>query len=295
MAHKGLGRGLSSLIPPKQNQFSVGAQVAASSPDLQAAAGTQILEIPLGDITPNPQQPRQHFDTKNLEELAESIKVYGLIEPVVVTPNGDKWQLVAGERRFRAHKQLGRKTIKAISRDTSELERLELAMIENIQREDLNPMEKAFGYAQLVDDFGLTQVEAAKKLGVARSSLANSIRLIDLPSEIQIGLAEHKITEGHAKVLLGLDTEEEQMRLFKQMTSGAAMSVKELSDSVAGKSGGSKKRRSVADIELEQVAARMEEKLGTKVSIKRRTGGKKQIVIDTYSDEEFKSIVKKFS
>jgi len=165
-------------------------------------------------------------------------------------------------------------------------------MIENIQREDLNPIERAEGYAKLVNDFGLTQQVAAQKMGIARSSIANAIRLLDLPTEIQIGLAEGKITEGHGKVLLGLKTEKEQMDLYKQMTSGSAMSVRDLSDAVAG-GNKQKSRRRVGDFELQQVEEQLQSSLGTKVSIKKKAGGKHQIIIDTFSDEEFKSVVKK--
>lgn len=291
---RGLGRGLSSLIPPKQNTFSSKQAVAASIPDLRDANSTSIIDIPLHQISPNALQPRQAFDPKALDELAQSIATYGLLEPIVVTQVGAQYQIVAGERRFRAHKLLGKQTVQAIIRTASELERLELALIENIQREDLNPVEKANGYAKLVDDFGLTQVEAAKKMGIARSSLANTIRLLDLPDDIQVGLAEGRISEGHAKVLLGLPTPEEQLRLYRQMTSGQAMSVRDLNDTVASTSS-KKTRRSIADIELQAVAQQLQSTLGTKVTVKGQSGGKRQIVIQTYSDDEFKTVIKKMT
>ncbi len=289
---RGLGRGLSSLIPPKQNRFAVQEQIAASEPALQSATTASIIDIPLSQIDPNPMQPRQAFDPKTLDELADSIRTYGLLEPIVVTRVGDRYHIVAGERRFRAHQLLGTQAIQAIIRSASELERLELALIENIQREDLNPMEKAQGYAKLVNEFGLTQTEAAKKLGIPRPTLANTLRLIDLPTEIQVGLAEGRITEGHAKVLLGLNTTEEQLRLYEQMTKGSAMTVRDLNEA-AQRSGHTKKRRSLADVELTSLADRLQQTLGTKVSIQRASGQKKRIVIETYSDEEFKNVLKK--
>lgn len=290
----GLGRGLSSLIPPKENQFSVREQVAASAPELQQASTTVIVEIPIDRIVANSHQPRQHFDPQRIDELAQSIETHGLLEPVVVTTveGQESYQLVAGERRFRAFKQLHKKSIPAIVRDTSELERLELALIENIQREDLNPIEKANSMAKLVNDFGLTQVEAAKKLGVARSSLANTIRLLDLPGEIQHGLSEGKISEGHAKILLGLASDRERMQVYTQLASGAkGMSVRELSDSVKQKKPGGTKKRSIADYELQAMEDRLQGRLGTKVTIKPKVGGGTQIIIETYSGEDFKRVV----
>lgn len=290
----GLGRGLSSLIPPKQNRFAVQEQIAASDPALREATTASIIDIPLSQIDSNPMQPRQQFDPRTLNELADSIRTYGLLEPIVVTRVGDRYHIVAGERRFRAHKQLGKQAIQSIIRSTSELERLELALIENIQREDLNPMEKAQGYAKLVNDFGITQTEAAKKLGIARPTLANTLRLLDLPTEVQVGLAEGRITEGHAKVLLGLRTPQEQLRLYEQMTKGSAMTVRDLNEA-AQRTGSTKKPRSMADVELISLADRLQRTLGTKVSIQRAKGEKKRIVIETYSNEEFKQVLKKIS
>lgn len=290
---KGLGRGLSSLIPPKESEFTAQAEVEASAPELKQASSIEIQDIPLTDIAPNPLQPRQHFDEKTLEELTASIEEYGLLEPVVVTPVDGGYQLVAGERRFRAFGKLGKKTIPAIVRSTSELERLELALIENIQRKDLNPIEKATAYASLVDDFGLTQQAAAKKLGVARSTLANTIRLLDLPTEIQVALASEELSEGQAKVLLSLDTEKAQMEMFRQIKSGKAPSVRALSSAVERKTGKKPKRRSMVDHELQQVEDEIESALQTKVRVKKTSGGSFQIVIDMYSAEEFRNVTRK--
>lgn len=291
---KGLGRGLSSLIPPKQNDFSMTAQVAASSPDLQAAQGQQVIEIPLSDITPNPMQPRMHFDQKALEELAASIQSHGLLEPIVVTPApGGGYQLVAGERRFRAHQLNGAATIPGIVRTASELERLELALIENIQREDLNPIEKARSYAKLIDEFGLTQSQAATKLAVARSSLANAMRLLDLPTVIQIGLAKKKITEGQAKILLGLTSEKAQLELYQQILKKPQMTVREVSSEARQKT----KRDSspTLDHDMQSVEKQLQERFGTKVNIQPARSGGGKIVIETYSKEELKALIKRLS
>lgn len=295
MTTKGLGRGLSSLIPQKHGaaQHSAVTPVFSQRP---VAGSVEVRDLPIEKIAPNPMQPRQQFDPKTVEELAASIERYGLLEPVIVTQDGDRWQLVAGERRFRAHKMLGRTTIPAIVRSASDLERLELALIENMQRQDLNPMERAEGLAKLVNDFGLTQEEAAKKIGMARSSLANTLRLLDLPTEIQLALANRKITEGHAKVLLGLDTPEEQMRLYREMTRGAAtISVRDLNQHVVEKKAiqSGKPLATLPDRELRALEDRLQSALGTKVKIQKKSGGAKTITIQTYSDEEFKQVVKK--
>ncbi|MBI2411367.1 MAG: ParB/RepB/Spo0J family partition protein [Candidatus Kerfeldbacteria bacterium] len=299
----GLGRGLSSLIPQKPVSAPQAQPVFTLSPvssEMPRSASTTVVDIPIAHIEPNPLQPRQHFDPKNLEDLTESIRRYGLLEPIVVTPlhsadalggKTQRWQIVAGERRFRAFQRLEKETIPAIIRSTSELEKLELALIENIQRQDLNPMEKAVSLAKLVDEFGLTQEEAAKKIGMARSTLANIIRLLDLPAEIQTGLAMGKITEGHGKVLLGLPTNEERMAVYARMTSGAAMSVKELSESVQATS---KKpvRRPVMNYELQQAEDVLQKTLGTKVKISSKNSGVRKIMIETHSSEDFTRVMK---
>jgi len=295
MTTKGLGRGLSSLIPQKNGTIQpsqFGTPVFTERP---IAASLVVRDLPIELIDPNPMQPRQQFDPKTVEELAASIDRYGLLEPVVVTQEGSRWQLVAGERRLRAHKQLGKKTIPAIVRTSSDLERLELALIENMQRQDLNPMERAEGLAKLVNDFGLTQEEAAKKIGMPRSTLANTLRLLDLPTDIQVGLANRKITEGHAKVLLGLSTPAEQLRLYKEMTVGSSMSVRDLATQVQDKKSVTiegKPQLTLDDRELRAIEDRLQGALGTKVKIQRRSKGARNIVIETYSDEEFKKVVK---
>jgi ParB family transcriptional regulator, chromosome partitioning protein len=294
MSKGGLGRGLSSLIPPKQSEATVRAQVNASSPDLERVSHSQIAELPLAKIRTNDYQPRRNFDQRALQELADSIHEHGLLEPIVVRRDGEGWQIIAGERRFRAHQLLKRATVPAIIREADELERLELALIENIQREDLNPIELAQSYKALTDEFGLTQQDAAKRLGVARSSFANCVRYLELPSEIQQALSDRRITEGHAKILLGLGSKEEQMTVFQQLMSGSAMSVRELEDIVAIKK---QPRRAAAastlNIEIVQLENALQEALGTKVKLQPRGKGRFVIAIETYSGDELKQITKK--
>jgi len=169
-----------------------------------------------------------------------------------------------------------------------------LAIIENVQREDLNPIEKATSYAKLVNEFGLTQEEAAKKIGIARSSLANAIRILDLPTEIQVALASRKITEGHAKILLGLESPAEQLAFFERITSGKTGSVRELSEAVQD-TGKKSTKRSVVEHELAQLAERVQSNLGARVRISKKSNGRFQIIVDAYSAEELKSVIKKIS
>lgn len=289
--HKGLGRGLDSLIPPKNNAATIATGIASQSSDWQRMSSIQIRDLALDCIDANPLQPRQHFDDEALEDLSHSIEEYGLLEPIVVTPNGnDRYVVVAGERRLRAHKHLRRKTIPAIIRSASELERLALALIENIQRQDLNPMEKAEGMRALVNDFGLTQEEAAKKIGVARSTLANSLRLFDLPAEMQIALKECRMTEGHAKLLLGITDVTEQVRLFQEILHGK-MSVHALSHRLSVRQ---KKKNmqepSRADWELQELQDRLQKIFGTKVRVQ-RLRNRTQITIETFSDDELRSVI----
>lgn len=294
MNTKGLGRGLSSLIPPKKNSFNTEAQIQASDPALQASSDTQIVSLPMSSIKVNPLQPRKDFDQKTLEELAASIQEYGLLEPILVTPHGaGQWQIIAGERRLRAFQLLQKETIPAIVRSASELERLELALIENIQREDLNPIEKAQSFSALINQFGLTHWQAAEKLGIGRPTLTNTMRLLELPTEIQVAIAEGKLSEGHAKALVGLRSEEKQLQTFHQaMETPTGVTVREMEEMV--RSGKPPKRHPehVVDTELRSSEDEMQKALGTKVHVKKSVKGKTQIIVETYSPEEFRRVSK---
>ncbi|HRY63562.1 MAG TPA: ParB/RepB/Spo0J family partition protein, partial [Patescibacteria group bacterium] len=190
-----LGRGLSSLIPKKNvpsgsdNHQHSPINPASYFPKSVSGVSNQILQVPPSLIQINPYQPRQEFEPLALESLKNSIREHGIIQPLVVTQTmGGKYELVAGERRLRASRELNLKTVPVIVRTAKDLEKLELSLIENIQREDLNPIEKAEAYKQLIDNFSLTQEEAAKRLGIARSTLNNNLRLLNLPVDIQRGL-----------------------------------------------------------------------------------------------------------
>ena len=195
MAQKhGLGKGLSALIP--------GADLARVS----------VQELPLADLGINPFQPRKHFNQAALEELASTIRDHGILTPVVVRRVSDGFQIVAGERRIRAARLAGLTHVPAIIRDASDSQALQMALVENLQREDLNPLEAAEAYQRLVDEFGLTQEELAGRLGRDRSSVANSLRLLRLPKRIRDDVAEGTLSEGHARALLGLERTADQLK-----------------------------------------------------------------------------------
>jgi ParB family chromosome partitioning protein len=277
----GLGRGLDALLPPlgQQNNeaqsdiadFMV-ANAAASMPLPDAATVQDIL---LDAIRPNPVQPRQDFNLEELENLAASIKTYGVIQPVIVEEDGGGgYFLVAGERRKRAAEIAGLLKIPALVRTYSDALRLEVALIENVQRADLNPVEEALAFRQIMDNSQLSQEETAVKLGVSRSALANTLRLLKLPEEIQLALRAEKITSGHARAILSLNDKTAQMKLYHKITEGG-LSVREAerlaaetTDPKAGKkSKGADEHKIPRDPDLDAKEQKFIEVFGTKVHI----------------------------
>lgn len=275
-----LGRGLSSLIPSKQSP--------AMESDLTSVSQASILEVPVDQIVPNPHQPRMQFAHHQLEELIASIKEHGVLQPLLVSKAKNGYELIAGERRLRASKLAGRATVPVIVRDVKELQKVELALIENIQRSDLNPMEKAEGYRKLLQEFGLTHDEAARKLGLSRSTFSNTLRLLDLPGDMQKAVGDGKMTEGHAKLLLGLETEREQRKYFELIQTDH-LSVQRLSKAVSGKT---KQPRpaGTGNVQLNAYQEELALTLGTKVTIT-----PKQILIDYYSPEELATLIRKLT
>jgi len=231
MTRKALGRGLGALIPgaptpheesddpaaisessvtpPWQSQVTTPPPHPAQAPPPSAVSPEGVIEIPLERIDPNPKQPRLEFDDEALAELAESIQAQGVIQPILVRPAGDRYQLVAGERRFRASKKLGRATIPAIVRRVSDEELLEVALIENLQREDLNSIEEALGYQRLLDELHYTHDRLSERVGKNRSSITNTLRLLTLPASVQSMVSRETLTAGHARALLGLPSHAE--------------------------------------------------------------------------------------
>lgn len=266
-----LGRGLESLIPKKKKSEE-----------------EKIIEIPISFIRPNPHQPRTDFDEKSLEELIESIKKHGILQPLIVTKISDNlYELIAGERRLRAAKMLNLEKVPVIVRSVDEIKKLEISLVENLQRKDLNPIEKARAYQKLIDEFNLTQEEIAKRIGKARATIANTLRLLSLPKSVQKAIEEGKITESHAKVLLSLDSPEKQEALLKRIL-GTGMSVHEIKQLVISK----RKKQIFKDPVLRFKEEQLQEKFGTKVIIKKR-GKKGKIIIEFYSEKDLEEIIEK--
>ena len=226
----GLGRGLDSLIPAGE-----GRETAAPAGD-----GTGLIDIPVDALVPNPNQPRVHFDEESLNDLAASIKEVGVLQPLLVRllPN-KSYQLIAGERRWRAAKKAGLTHVPAVVRETDDLTSVENALVENLHRQDLSPLEEASAYQQLIDEFNMTHDSVAKRVGKSRSAVSNSLRLLGLPASIQGLIADGRLSAGHAKVLLGTDDRAFQEALAKRVVS-EGLSVRALEDAVRERSGAPK-------------------------------------------------------
>jgi ParB family chromosome partitioning protein len=265
MARQALGRGLSALLATSKG----------SAP---------MHEIPVDMITPNRAQPRKRFNPASLAELAETIKAKGLAQPVLVRRAGDRYELIAGERRWRAARLAGLKTIPAVLREASDREALELALVENLQREDLNPLDEAAGFQVLLKD--MTQEELGRRVGRDRATVANTLRLLKLPREVQDAVADDRITAGHARAILQLETPAAQIALFRRiLRDGLSVRAAESAAQRLAKPGGGRVRRGAiaADEDLSRA-------LGTKVRI-RRSGKRGAIVIEFYSAEELDRLV----
>lgn len=300
MAHNyGLGRGLSSLIPQKQNKDKIagpredynyfGSSITPKTGN--PGKSKDVQEVGINLISPNPHQPRILFDEMKLKELAASIKEHGVIQPLIVTKRGDQFEIITGERRLQASKIAGLKSVPVIVREASEQQKLELAVIENIQRHDLNPIEEAKSYKSLVDNFDLGQEEVALRVGKRRSTVANKIRLLTLPIEIQKSLIEGKITEGHAKAILAIDNPEKQRALYELILRNS-LTVRQVEDKTKEISVRTHKRNIAVDPEIKQIEDEISQKLGTKVKVsKSGTGGR--IIIEYYSKEELENIISK--
>jgi ParB family transcriptional regulator, chromosome partitioning protein len=280
-----LGKGLEALIPGAGSDE----RGVTESPKLNV-----IHDLPLEKIKASPFQPRTNFDRASLDELSQSIGERGVIQPVVVRPVGDVYELIAGERRFRAVELLGKKTIPAIIYDTiSNQEVMELALIENIQRQDLNPIEEASAYHRLMTECSLSQNDIAARVGKERSSIANAIRLLSLPDEIKEMISEGKISAGHARAILAVTSDVEKIALA-QRTALEGLSVRELEKLVytdkTRKKAHRTKLRSAQVVALEE---ELKKALGTKVILnQRRRGGR--ITIEYYSNDELDRLLDLF-
>jgi ParB family chromosome partitioning protein len=277
MARKGgLGKGLGALIPGE---------------DMPVESG--LLQIPLDKIAPNPGQPRTHFDPTELESLAESIRVHGVLQPLVLTstPGRDTYTLVAGERRWRASQLAGLTDVPAIVRPVSEQERLELALVENIQRTDLGPLELAKAYQRLEEEFDLTHEDIAARVGKSRPTVTNTLRLLDLADEVKQALHEGKISEGHARALLGLNHKQAQVGAMETVLK-LEMTVRRTEELVRLLNGErpARKPKGERPVEITAIEDRLRGYLGTRVALHHgKKGG--SLTIYYFSDEELDALM----
>lgn len=280
MTRKVLGKGLEALIPQ-----------SATVPSVQHG-GDGTTEVSLDRIDTNPRQPRKRFDTEKLQELSDSIREDGVLQPVVVRRKGDRFELIMGERRMQAAKLAGMTQVPVVVKDeVRDVDSLRLALVENIQRENLNPIEVGQAYKQLVAEFGISQADLARMVGRDRSSVANSIRLLNLPEEVQQMVADEKLSGGHAKALLALPTQKEQLALGRRIVE-TGMSVRDAEKAVglvkpAAKKVREPKERPAHLVDLEKTFA---SHLGTRVHISEKRGGSGKITIEFYSHEDFERL-----
>src|SRR5262245_4338058 len=284
MAKSGLGKGLGALI-------SVSPALRAQEPE----SGEKVQQISLASIVPSPLQPRREFQREALEELVDSIRQRGIIQPLIVRPVNGRFELIAGERRWRAAKEVGLADAPAIVRQATDLEVLELSLIENLQRADLNPIEEAQAYARLAGEFGMRQEDIAQKVGKSRASVANAMRLLDLDSQVQTWVVQDLLSVGHAKVLLGLKAQEEQ-RLLAEKILRQSSTVRTTERMVArqlGKLGGTRRRKhaeSVSLTALKDLENRLQQHLATHVTI--HHGEKRgRIEIEFYGNDDLQRVV----
>ena len=289
----GLGRGLNSLIPNKKtelssNNFSSG--TGGGTVNVGSEVGERIIELPIDKLTPNSQQPRVNFPEEELKELQKSIEEHGLIQPIIVSKDGSQWQIIAGERRWRAMKALGKSAIPAIVRSINEQKKLEVALIENLHRADLNPLEMAMAYHKLTNEFNISLEELADKVGKGQSTVVNTLRLLNIIEPAKEALISGKITEGHARALAGLPANEQLAVLERIINEG--MNVRE-AESATRKIVVQKHIRKLhVDPDVVAKTERLQQFLGTKVEIK-KSGEVGQIVIKFFSNDEFNDIFKK--
>ena len=275
MSKRGLGRGLEALIP------------------MEKSSEENVTEINIKQIIANKKQPRRDFDEKKLDELAESMKQHGVLQPIILRKKGSNYEIVAGERRWRAAKKAGLEKIPAVVKEFSDADVMEIALIENLQREDLNPLEEAEAYKTLMSDFGLTQEELSKRLGKSRSLIANTVRLLNLDAEIQKLVSEDKLTAGHARALLSIQNKKERLSLANRI-SNENLSVRQTEEIVKknlkNKYRGKLKKLKEINPVIMDIAEKLQRTLGTKVKLK---GNEKRgkIEIEFYSSDELERIL----
>ena len=293
MASKGLGKGLDSMIPPKR---TARAQAQDSAANKNANKSGEVI-LKINDVEPNKNQPRRTLNEDSLIELSESIKQHGIVQPLVVAKQKDYYEIIAGERRWRAAKIAGLKEVPVIIKDYSPQEIMEVALIENIQREDLNPIEEAKAYKNLIDEYNLKQDQVAEKVSKSRTAVTNALRLLKLDDRVQEMLINENISSGHARALLGLDDAEKQYNIATQIFD-EKLSVRETEKLVKQinrpEQPPKPKKELKNDFVYRDIEEKLKEKIGTKVKINRKTEDKGKIEIEYYSPEELEKILAYF-
>ncbi len=291
-----LGKGIRSLLQ------SIDADLKTSSGALKSSvieSATGISRIPLHEIEANPKQPRRDFDEQTLRELASSVKLHDIIQPVTVSrlPSG-KFRLITGERRLRAAKMAGLTDIPAYIRHANDAQLLELALLENLQREDLNAMEVSFSYKRMMEELSYTQEQVAERMGIDRSTVANFIRLLKLPPDIQLAVRSGELSMGHARALINVDTVDAQLLIYKQIKD-KGLSVRQTEELVRGmyrQSPVKKTSKSSLSPALQRIEDKLASHFGTRVKLKHRTGnGSGQVIIDYYSVEELNQLLRQMN
>ena len=301
MAKPVLGRGLSALLgggAGRTSPFSNEPSAAPSAPPATAPPPSEsVLQVAIHRVEPCAFQPRKDFSADALQELCDSIREQGILQPLIVRPKGDQYELIAGERRWRAAQLAGLTQVPVIVRSADDRAVLELALIENLQRENLNPIEEALGYNQLIDQFQLTQEEAATKVGKSRAVVANALRLLKLPSEIQGYVRDGRLSVGHAKVILGLPASDSQ-KLAAERILKNGLSVRQTEELVSHlqkspmvSNGGDSKVGLPRDPHVRDVENKLQERFGTKVSVRYKQG-KGAVEIKFFNDDDLERILR---
>ena len=288
---RGLGKGLNVLFGEAGYESE---QKASENQEAQESAGKSETTVKIASIIANEKQPRKNFNEEELLQLTESVKQYGILQPLLVKKDGENYRIIAGERRYRAAKEAGLKEIPVVVRDYTNQQAAEISIIENVQRADLNPMEEAMAYQMLIDDYGLKQEEVADKVSKNRTTITNSLRLLKLSEKVRLMVAEGILSAGHARTLIPVEDEETQYALAQEITE-KQLSVRETEKLVkqSGKKKPEKKKKDEPDYSLfyREYEDKMKEILGTKVHINRRDKNKGRIEIDYYSQNELERIM----
>ena len=303
MAKKGLGKGLGAIFGEdvvkenkEETEKKAKAKAEAKAAEEMDEKG-RILMLKLDLVQPNKEQPRKTFDEEKINELAESIKNYGVLQPLLVQKNDSFYEIIAGERRWRAAKAAGLKEVPAVLKEYSKQEAMEISLIENVQRADLNPIEEALGYRQLIDEFGLTQEEIAVRVAKSRTAITNTMRLLKLDEQIQNMLVQGVITSGHARALLSLEDTQMQLKAAKEILDKklsvreTERLVKRLQKEACMEKKEEKKKDETLALIYQDLEDRMKSVMGTKVSIHNKDKNKGRIEIEYYSEAELERIV----